>query len=151
MIHTLREEINVLVYLVFYGIFIISTYDCVLYFSNHFINKKSIRIIIEIIFCIIQIIIAYIFSYNLAYGYIPIYFILLVIVGICIYIMFLKKSMYKLLEYLSSKIKKHKRIIKVGLLNLIYNLQLIKVIKNTIIKINKEANLIQKSCSIISK
>lgn len=151
MIHTLKEEINVLIYLIIYGIFIISTYDSVLYFSNHLINKKCIRIIIEIIYCIIQLIIAYIFSYNLADGYIPIYFILLIVVGVYSYILFFKKRLFNILDYILKNIIKHKKLIKWLLVNLIYSPSLINTIKKVITKTVKEVSRIQKKSLILSK
>lgn len=113
MIHPIKEEIKIIVALIFYGIYLISIYETIIIIEKEYNYKRVIRYIIELIFGIIQIIITYFFSYNLANGYIPGYFIIFMILGIYIYLKFIQdnytrllKNYLKIIKKFSSKIKK---------------------------------------------
>lgn len=105
MIHPLKEEIYIIIYLVAYGIYLISTYDVILFCINKANWSKIIKVIIEILYCIIQLVITYFFSYKLATGYIPIYFIVFLIIGFTIYIYLLRKTLIKTLSFYDQNIK----------------------------------------------
>lgn len=104
MIHPLKEEIYIIIYLVAYGIYLISTYDVILFSINKTKWSTIIKVIIEVLYCIIQLIITYFFSYKLATGYIPIYFIVFLIIGFVIYIYLLRKSLIKTLSFYDQNI-----------------------------------------------
>lgn len=140
MIHPLREEIYVAIYLIIYGIYLISTYDLFLYYSNRLIKKKIIKIVLEIIFCIIQLIVTYLFSYNLASGYIPIYFVLFIIVGVYFYIIFFKNNFKIVLSKLLQIINKHSSHIKMCFSSLLYSRTLFKRIKTFLKRLNTIAS-----------
>ncbi len=136
MIRPLTEEIYVAVYLIMYGIYLISTYDLLIYYSNKLIRKRFWRIIIETIFCMFQLIIAYYFSYKLASGYIPIYFILFVIIGCYIYIIFLKKRFRRILNKFLQIIKKHNKVIKYSLLSLFFSRTIVNIIRKVFVNLH---------------
>lgn len=134
MIHTVKEEVYISIYLIAFGIYLISTYDVLLYILDCSKIPRAFKIIIEIIYCLIQLLITYVFSYKLASGYIPIYFILFLILGFIIYIYFLKKSLIKTINYYGKKVRPV--LVKI-LLNVLLPTSLIMTIKNIIIKIFK--------------
>ncbi len=134
MIHTVKEEVYISIYLIAFGIYLISTYDVLLYILDCSKIPRAFKIIIEIIYCLIQLLITYLFSYKLASGYIPIYFILFLILGFIIYIYFLKKSLIKTINYYGKKVRPV--LIKI-LLNVLLPTSLIMTIKNIIVKIFK--------------
>lgn len=134
MIHTVKEEVYISIYLIAFGIYLISTYDVLLYILDCSKIPRAFKIIIEIIYCLIQLLITYLFSYKLASGYIPIYFILFLILGFIIYIYFLKKSLIETINYYGKKVRPV--LIKI-LLNVLLPTSLIMTIKNIIVKIFK--------------
>lgn len=134
MIHTVKEEVYISIYLIAFGIYLISTYDVLLYILDCSKIPRAFKIIIEIIYCLIQLLITYLFSYKLASGYIPIYFILFLILGFIIYIYFLKKSLIKTINYYGKKVRPV--LVKI-LLNVLLPTSLIMTIKNIIVKIFK--------------
>ena len=83
MIHRTIEEVRIIIYLIGYGIFIISMYDT-LFLITKKINKV-LKTMINLIYIIGTIYFTYEFSYILAKGYIPIHFILFMISGFLIY------------------------------------------------------------------
>lgn len=91
MIYTLREEIHIIILLVIYGIYISSYYDVVT-LSILGIKNKITKIIIETLLCIFQIYLSYLFIFKIQDGYIPIYFLLFILVGVLIYY-FLRNKM----------------------------------------------------------
>lgn len=107
MIHTVKEEIYISIYLIAFGIYLISTYDILLYMLDNAKLKNIFKVIIETIYCIIQLIITYFFSYKLASGYIPIYFILFLIIGFVLYMYCLKKSLHKTLDIYKQNVRPH--------------------------------------------
>ena len=132
MIHELKEEIYISLYLIIYGIYIISSYDILLSFFTKTKLNKVIKIIIELIFFIIQLILTYYFSYKLASGYMPIYFILFIVIGFVIYYKLLKESLLKNVEQIIKGIKQITPSILKIIQNLLYSKELIKIIKEII-------------------
>ena len=134
MIHTVKEEVYISIYLIAFGIYLISTYDVLLYILDCSKIPRAFKIIIEIIYCLFQLLITYLFSYKLASGYIPIYFILFLILGFIIYIYFLKRSLIKTINYYGKKVRPV--LVKI-LLNVLLPTSLIMPIKNIFVKIFK--------------
>ena len=93
MIHTLNEELYIIIYLIFFGLYISSTYDIFLKVLTETKTSKILNILFQIFFCILQLTITYFFTYKLAAGYIPIYFIIFVILGVLIYYFICRKTL----------------------------------------------------------
>ncbi len=125
----ITKEFYIIISLIFFGIYLISTYDIVLQFQNFFRKKKIKTYIIEICFNVLQIFITIKFSQNIANGYIPVYFIIFLIIGVIIYYYtsrnFLKKEIQTFLEFY----KKYEPKIKNFLKEFIYSKELINLIK----------------------
>lgn len=111
MMHSTIEEIRVIIYLIGYGIFIISTYDTI-YLITKKINK-ILKVIIYSIYIISIVYFTYEFSYVLANGYIPIHFILFLISGFLIYYLIRKKYLEGLLMIYSFLNKIRKPFVKI--------------------------------------
>ena len=126
MIHTTLDEIRIIVYLIGYGIFIISTYDT-LFLITEKINK-IIKTIISFVYIITIVYFTYEFSYVLSNGYIPIHFILFLIIGFLIYYLIRKKYIEGLLIMYSFLKKIKKPIIKL-IIFLCYPKEVISIIK----------------------
>lgn len=113
MIYTLKEEIHVMILLIVFGIYISSYVEFIYLFLTQ-IKKKILRILLEIIGWITQIIITYLFVYKMADGYVPLYFILFIALGILLYFLFrflyfkelnfFSKFLYKLLFFIINEI-----------------------------------------------
>lgn len=113
MIYTLKEEIHVMILLIVFGIYISSYVEFIYLFLTQ-IKKKILRILLEIIGWITQIIITYLFVYKMADGYVPLYFILFIALGIALYFLFrflyfkelniFSKILYKSLFFIISEI-----------------------------------------------
>lgn len=138
MIHSLSEEIYIFVYLVCFSIYLVSTYDALIYILKNLKIKRVGCIISELIFCAIQIIITYYFSYNLADGYIPIYCILFLIGGWVLYFKFLRKPFLKVVEVINKGLIKAKPYIKKFLKNTIYSPKFINLIKKAFKRIKQK-------------
>lgn len=113
MIHTLKEELHVLILLVIYGIYLMMIYDLFEVFKKTFKLHQIIMIILEIILWVMQVYITYLFSYKILDGYIPLYFVLFIIVGAILYILIAKNQFKKqatkimiIIKILSPKINK---------------------------------------------
>lgn len=87
MMYTLKDEIHVIILLIVYGIYL-SSYLEILNILLQSIKKKVYKIIVEITLSLLEIYVAYIFVYKVQDGYIPIYFLLFIILGIIIYLSF---------------------------------------------------------------
>lgn len=142
MIHPLKEEVYIAIYLIAFGIYLISTYDILLHCIKLTKLPIILKIIIEVIYCIIQLIITYFFSYNLASGYIPIYFIIFLIIGFVVYIYLLRNKLLKTLLYYDENIRPFfLRVLK----NIMIPYELIKIFLNLIKKAHqKEKSIIEK-------
>ena len=130
MIHEIKEEIYISVYLILFGIYILSSYDVIQSIKNRIIKNKVVSIIIELIYFIGQTILTYYFSYYLASGYIPIYFILFIFIGITIYYKVLKKPFVTLITIIIDKIVKIIIFIWKYFIHLLYSKTLFKYIKS---------------------
>ncbi len=137
--HTLKEEVYVLLYFISFGIYLFSTMDLVEYISNN-IKKKVLKVIVIIIYWIIQIYITFIFSYHLLDGYLPIYFLLFIVMGYYLYYHFFKKKFLKIINIGYLIIKKLSKILKKLLVPFIYS----KVFWNKIKLILKHYQMIIK-------
>ncbi len=106
MIRTTIDEIRIIIYLIGFGIFTISTYDILFLVVNKL--KKYIKIIVNIIYILLISYFTYQFSYALAKGYVPIHFILFLIIGFLIYYLIREKYLegLKFMYYIFRKIKK---------------------------------------------
>ena len=87
MMYTLKEEVYIIILLIIYGIYLANYID-ILNIILLKIKNKVTKIIVEGILSFTQIYVAYIFMYKIADGYIPIYFLLFVILGIILYLIF---------------------------------------------------------------
>lgn len=85
--YTLKEEVYIIILLIIYGIYLANYID-ILNIILLKIKNKVTKIIVEGILSFTQIYVAYIFMYKIADGYIPIYFLLFVILGIILYLIF---------------------------------------------------------------
>lgn len=106
MIRTTTDEIRIIIYLIGFSIFIISTYDILFLVVNKF--NKYIKTIINVIYILLISYFTYQFSYALAKGYIPIHFILFFIIGFLIYYIIREKYLegLRLMYDIFGKIKK---------------------------------------------
>lgn len=133
MIHTLNEELYIIIYLIVFGLYISSTYDAFVIILKEAKTKKIINILLQLFFCILQLTITYFFTYKLAAGYIPIYFILFVVAGALIYYLICRKT---LAWTISKFIKLCKKLnINEKIKSLFYSQTVIKKINQGIIKI----------------
>lgn len=133
MIHTLNEELYIIIYLIFFGLYISSTYDFFLKVLTETKTSKILNILFQIVFCILQLTITYFFTYKLAAGYIPIYFIIFVILGVLIYYFICRKT---LISTTSQFIKICKKLnINKKIKSLLYSQTVIKKIHRGILKI----------------
>ncbi len=87
MMYTLKEEVHIIILLIIYGIYLANYIDILNIILSKIKNKVT-KIIVEGILSFTQIYVAYIFMYKIADGYIPIYFLLFVILGIILYLIF---------------------------------------------------------------
>lgn len=126
MIHETNEELRIMVYLIGYGIFCISSYDTLLFFINNL--NKIFKIGISAIYSILMIYFTYEFSYVLANGYIPIHFILFLILGFLIYFITRKIYLEGLIYIKGSIIKIRKPVFKI-MIFLVYPKEIIDIIK----------------------
>ena len=138
MIHPIKEEIYISLYLIVYGIYIISIYDVYYQVIEKLKLHKIIKIIAEIVFCLIQIVITYYFSYSLASGYIPIYFILFILVGVLIYYYFLKKSLKKTIDKIMLICLIVRRKISSKIVHLFISSKILNVIKTIFVKLKNK-------------
>lgn len=138
MIHPIKEEIYISLYLIVYGIYIISTYDVYYQVIEKLKLHKFIKIISEIVFCLLQIVITYYFSYSLASGYIPIYFILFILVGVLIYYYFLKKSLKITIDKIMLICLIVRRKISSKIVHLFISSRILNVIKTIFVKLKNK-------------
>lgn len=110
MMYTLREEIQIIVLLIIYGIYISLYYDLVNIFVK-MIKNKIIKLLTEIILWLAQIYGSYLFTYQIQDGYIPIYFLLFILIGISLYFIFQKKTQLILEAIISRIIEETKKFI----------------------------------------
>lgn len=125
MMLSTSDEIRIMFYLIGYGVFCISSYDLVMLLKFKKTRNKNI------ILSIYSILILYIsieFSYKLANGYVPIHFILFMIIGFLIYIT-IRKSFLQGITYLYEIYLKIKKPIYKIICFLVYPKEIINIIK----------------------
>lgn len=96
MIRPLYKEIYIIIALIAFGIYLVFIYDMFFIFNSTLTKKKIWRIFYEIIFNIINLYVTYIFTYKMASGYVPIYFILFMGIGVYLYFKWLRHYNLKL-------------------------------------------------------
>ncbi len=106
MIKPLNVELRILVYIIIYGIYYFAVSDLLSFIIEKRKKKKIFKIILEIIYLISQVYITYLFCYNLDKGYIPIYFILFILIGFILYYLFMRVYFHKCLDFFSKVIHK---------------------------------------------
>lgn len=134
MIHSTIEEIRIILYIIGYGIFIISTYD----FLMLLIEKKNkvLKIILSVIYCLFTIYFTYEFTYALAKGYMPIYCILFIGIGFTIYFS-IRKIYIQNLEIIFKILGKIiKKVLKIIIFS-VYPKEIVNIMKRIILAINQ--------------
>lgn len=133
--HTIKEEIKIIICLILYGVYIYSIIDITDIILKG--KQKYIQIIIYIVQMMIQLYITFKFSYQIMDGYVPIYFMLFIIGGIYLYKIFFKKTFIHSIKIIKMLINKIYRLLK----PFIYSKKVlklirreIKIIKNSFIK-----------------
>ena len=94
MIKTLDVELKILVYILSFGIYYFAASDLLIYIVDRKKQKKLVKILFEIIYLISQVYITFNFCYNLDNGYIPIYFMIFIIIGFMLYYLFANTLLY---------------------------------------------------------
>ena len=124
MMISTTEEIRIMFYLLSFGIFCISSYDLIMMIVDK--NSKT-RNIILVIYSIMLLYITINFSYKLASGYVPIHFILFMVIGFLIYIT-IRKSFIQGIVYMNEMYTKIKKPLKKVLLFLVYPKEIVGII-----------------------
>ena len=106
MIKPLNIEFKILIYIIAFGIYYFSVSDILIYIIDKKDRKKIFKVILEIIYLISQIYITYDFCYKLDKGYIPIYFLLFIIIGFILYYLFMREYFIKCLDFISKILTK---------------------------------------------
>lgn len=106
MIKPLNVEFKILVYILIYGIYYFAVSDVLVYIVEKKKRKKIFKIIIEIIYLLSQIYITYDFCYKLDDGYIPIYFLLFIVIGFLLYYLFMREYFIKCLDFINKILNK---------------------------------------------
>lgn len=124
MMISTTEEIRIMFYLLSFGIFCISSYDLIMMIVDK--NSKT-RNIILVIYSIMLLYITINFSYKLASGYVPIHFILFMVIGFLTYIT-IRKSFIQGIVYMNEIYTKIKKPLKKVLLFLVYPKEIVGII-----------------------
>lgn len=134
---SIKEEIYIIISLIIYGIYLISSYDLILQIQNFNKQKKIKSYLIEIIFNLLQILVTIKFSQNLSDGYIPTYFIIFLIIGILIYYYTSRKFFLKEIEKFLNIYKKSEKKLKNFINELFYSKEMINLIKKELKRYKK--------------
>lgn len=124
MIKPLNVEIKILIYIVAYGIYYFAVSDLIIYLEERYHFKKIPKLILELVYLIIQIFLTYNFCYKLESGYIPIYFLLFIIIGFLLYYLFMRDYFLKSLTFTSNCLIKIKPLFS----HLLYSVTIFKKI-----------------------
>lgn len=124
MIKPLTVELKILIYIIAYGVYYFAISDLLIFLEEKLHFKKIKKIFVEFIYLITQIFITYNFCYKLDSGYLPIYFLLFIIIGFLLYYLFMRDYYIKTLTVIIKIIFK----ITPFLNHLIYSKTLIKKI-----------------------
>ncbi len=136
MIKPLNIELKILVYILIYGIYYFAVSDILVYIVEKKKRNKIFKLIIEIIYLISQLYITYDFCYKLDDGYIPIYFLLFIIIGFLLYYLFMREYFIKCLDFINKILNKVIPYFK----HLFYSKTLFKVKFKKIFKKRKNKN-----------
>ena len=124
MMLSTTEEIRIMFYLISFGIFCISSYDLIMMIVD---KKSKTKNIILVIYSVILLYVTIKFSYKLASGYVPIHFILFMVIGFLIYIT-IRKSFLQGITYMNEIYNKIKKPLKKVLLFLVYPKEVVGII-----------------------
>ena len=124
MMLSTTEEIRIMFYLISFGIFCISSYDLIMMIVD---EKSKTKNIILVIYSVMLLYITIKFSYKLASGYVPIHFILFMVIGFLIYIT-IRKSFLQGITYMNEIYNKIKKPLKKVLLFLVYPKEAVGII-----------------------
>lgn len=124
MMLSTTEEIRIMFYLISFGIFCISSYDLIMMIVDE--NSKTKNIIL-VIYSVMLLYVTIKFSYKLASGYVPIHFILFMVIGFLIYIT-IRKSFLQGITYMNEIYNKIKKPLKKVLLFLVYPKEVVGII-----------------------
>lgn len=133
----IKEEIYIIISLIIYGIYLISSYDLISQIQTFNKQKKIKSYLIEIIFNILQILITIKFSQNLSDGYIPAYFIIFLIIGILIYYYTSRKFFLKEINKFLNIYKKNEKKLNNFINELFYSKEMIKLLKKELKRYKK--------------
>ena len=122
MIKTLDIEFKILVYIIAFGIYYFAVSDILLYIVEKKKKNKIFKILFEVIYLISQVYITYNFCYRLENGYIPIYFLLFIIIGFLLYYLFMRTYFMKCLDFINNLLEKTKPLLH----HLFYSVTLFK-------------------------
>lgn len=135
MIKPLNLELKIILYIITYGIYYYAVSDLVIFIEEKHKLKKIQKLFLELIYLISQIYITYRFCYRLDDGYIPIYFLLFIVIGFLLYYLLMKDGFNFIIKKIDFLIIKIVPKIK----HLFYSPSIVKLIKN------KVKNILQKS------
>lgn len=126
---SISKEIYIIVNLIFFGIYLISTYDFIIQIQKKLKNNKFKIYLIEITFNILQILLTIKFSQNLANGYIPSYFIIFLIIGVVIYYYTSRKIFINTIHKILNIYIVNKKRIKNFIQEMFYSKEIINLLK----------------------
>lgn len=136
MIKPLNVELKILVYILVYGIYYFAASDILVYIVDKKKNNKIFKVIIEVLYLLSQVYISYEFCFKLDNGYIPIYFLLFIIIGFLLYYLFMREYFIKCLDFISKILTK----IKPYFTHLFYSNTIFKIQFKKIFKKKKTKN-----------
>lgn len=125
----ISKEIYIIVNLIFFGIYLISTYDFIIQIQKKLNNNKFKIYLIEIIFNILQILLTIKFSQNIADGYIPSFFIIFLIIGVIIYYYTSRKAFINTINKIFNIYIINEKRIKKFFQELFYSKEIINLLK----------------------
>lgn len=101
---SIKEDIRVIVILMAYGIFVSMSIDLLKLFLSCRSKRRKTNIIrnyiLQVLYGLVLLFISYNVSYKMANGYVPIYFMIFVCLGILLYYFWERKYFVQLLEIL---------------------------------------------------
>lgn len=103
IVYNIFEEVRIIIYLFVFGIYISTSYDVLGLFKT---KKKIWNILTTIIGCFIIIGISNVFVYKLKEGFVPQYGLLIIIGGLVVYYLLLRKKFVKLIDQIRQKSRK---------------------------------------------
>ena len=136
MIKPLNLELKILVYILSFGIYYFAVSDILIYIVDKKKNNKVFKLIVEIIYLVSQLYLSYDFCYKLDDGYIPVYFLLFIIIGFILYYLFMREYFIKCLDFISKIFNKLTPYIK----HLLYSKTIFKIRFKKIFKKKKTKN-----------